>query len=158
PSIQFLVPQAGQMCASDLHHVSAMFGECASTSRSGKDASKVEDADARERMITGWKRFGGAVADAHDLHERHCRDRNTLWMFRPVRLRSRHATCALRGNDRLLEIGGVPSGHRARHGLTILRYAEHAKCRRATIGKIAVEIGPAPVPGRIEAHDGVSLG
>src|SRR5258708_1893933 len=39
PCIQFLVPKAGQMCASDLHHVSAMFGECASTGRSGKDAS-----------------------------------------------------------------------------------------------------------------------
>src|SRR5262249_40558088 len=46
PSIQFLVPKARQMRASDLHHVSAMFGECASTRRSGKDASKVEDADA----------------------------------------------------------------------------------------------------------------
>src|SRR6266478_9293265 len=78
PGIQFLVPKAGQMCASDLHHVSAMFGECASTSRSGKDASKVEDADARERPITRWKRFGGAVANAHDLHERQRRDRNTL--------------------------------------------------------------------------------
>src|SRR5262245_22903469 len=146
------------MCAGDFHHVSAMLGECASTSRSGKNARKVEDADARERPITGWKRFGGAVADAHDLHERQPRDRNTLWMFRPFRLRSHHATCALRGNDRLLEIGSVPGGHRACHGPTILRYAEHAKRRRAMIGKIAVEIGPAAVPGWIEAHDGVSRG
>src|SRR5439155_11006834 len=129
-----------------------------STSRSGKDARKVEDADTRERTIPRWKRLGGAVADAHDLHERHRRDRNTLWMFRPVRLRSRHATCALRGNDRLLEIGSVPSGHRTRHGLSILGYAEHAECRGAMIGKIAVEIGPAPVPGRIDAHDDVTRG
>src|SRR6516225_4678485 len=70
PGIQFLVPKAGQMCASDPQDVSAMFGERAGTSRSGQDASQVEDADARERPIAGWKRFGGAVADAHDLHER----------------------------------------------------------------------------------------
>ena len=146
------------MRASDPQDVSAMFGERAGTRRSGKDAGKVEDADARERPIAGWKRFGVAVADAHDLHERQRCDRSTLRMPRPFRLRSRHAAGALRGNDRLLEIGGVPSGHRARHGLTILRYAEHAECRRAMIGKIAVEIGPAPVPGRIEAHDGVSRG
>jgi crotonobetainyl-CoA:carnitine CoA-transferase CaiB-like acyl-CoA transferase len=35
-------------------NVSAMFGERAGTSRSGKDASQVKDADARERPITGW--------------------------------------------------------------------------------------------------------
>ena len=77
---------------------------------------------------------------------------------RPFGLRPRHATGALCGNDRLLEIGGVPGGHCARHGVAILRYAEHAERSRAMIGKIAVEIGPAPVPRRIEAHDGVSCG
>jgi len=51
PGIQFLVPKAGQMCASDPQDVSAMFGERAGTSRSGQDASQVEDADARERPI-----------------------------------------------------------------------------------------------------------
>src|SRR5262244_358869 len=131
---------------------------CSATSRSSQDASQVEDADARERPIAGWKRFGGAVADAHDLHERQRRHRSALRMSRPFCLRSRHAAGALRCNDRLLKIGGVPSGHCARHGLTILRYAEHAECRRAMIGKIAVEIGPAPIAGWIEAHDGVSLG
>src|SRR5258708_22083691 len=54
--------------------------------------------------------------------------------------------------------GGVPGGNCARHCVAILRYAEHAECSRAMIGKIAVEIGPAPVPGRIEAHDSVSRG
>src|SRR5580700_7416410 len=75
-------------------------------------------------------------------------------MPRPFCLRSRHAAGALRHNDRLLKIGGVPRSDRTRHGLTILCYAEHAECRRAMIGKIAVEIGPAPVAGRIEAHEG----
>jgi hypothetical protein len=49
---------------------------------------------------------------------------------RPFGLRPRHATSALCGNDRLLEIGGVPGGHCARHGVAILRYAEHAERTR----------------------------
>ena len=49
---------------------------------------------------------------------------------RPFGLRPRHATGALCGNDRLLEIGGVPGGHCARHGVAILRYAEHAERTR----------------------------
>ena len=48
----------------------------------------------------------------------------------PIRPASRHATGALCGNDRLLEIGGVPGGHCARHGVAILRYAEHAERTR----------------------------
>src|SRR6476620_11261233 len=79
-------------------------------------------------------------------------------MSRPFRLRPRPAAGALCINDRLLEIGGVPGGNCARHCVAIFRYAEHAEYHRAMIGKIAVEIGPAPVPGRIEAHDSVSCG
>src|SRR6266436_7057299 len=146
------------MWSGDLHDVSTVLGERAGTSRSSEDAGKVEDADAREWPITGWQRLGGAVADAHDLHEWQRCDRSALRMSRPFGLRPRHATGALCGNDRLLEIGGVPGGHCARHGVAILRYAEHAERSRAMIGKIAVEIGPAPVPRRIEAHDGVSCG
>ncbi len=146
------------MRAGDLHDVGTVFGERAGTRRSGEDTGQVDDADAREWPIAGWQRLGGAVADAHDLHERQRRDRSALRMSRPFGLRPRHATGALCGNDRLLEIGGVPGGHCARHGVAILRYAEHAERSRAMIGKIAVEIGPAPVPRGIEAHDGVSCG
>ena len=64
------------MCAGDLHDVSTVFGERAGTSRSSEDAGKVEDADAREWPITGWQRLGGAVADAHDLHQRQRCDRS----------------------------------------------------------------------------------
>jgi hypothetical protein len=46
PSIPFLVPKAGKMCAGDLHDVSTVFGERAGTSRSSEDAGKVQDADA----------------------------------------------------------------------------------------------------------------
>src|SRR5262249_47244251 len=126
------------------------------TSRSGEDAGKVEDADAREWPITGWQRLGGAVADAYDLHERQRCDRSALRMSRPFRLRPRHSAGAFFSTDRLLVVAIVPCGNCARHCVAIFRYAEHAECRRAMIGKIAVEIGPAPVPGRIEAHDGVS--
>src|SRR5947209_15279247 len=146
------------MWAGDLHDVGTVLGERAGTSRSSKDASQVEDADAREWPITGWQRLGGAVADAHDLHEWQRCDRSCLRMSRPFRLCPRHAAGALCSNDRLLEIGGVPGGNCARHCVAIFRYAEHAECRRAMIGKIAVEIGPAPVPGWIEAHDSVSRG
>ena len=52
----------------------AMFGERAGTCWSGEHASEVKDADARERPVAGWKRFGGAVADTQDLHERHLLD------------------------------------------------------------------------------------
>ena len=52
PGIEFLIPKAGQMGASDSQHVSAMFGERAATSRTGQDAGQVEHADARERPIT----------------------------------------------------------------------------------------------------------
>src|SRR5215470_121337 len=51
PSIQFLVPKAGQMRACDPQDVSAMFGERTGTSRSGQDTSQIEDADAREWPI-----------------------------------------------------------------------------------------------------------
>src|SRR5262245_25447398 len=41
PGIQFLVPKAGQMCASDPQDVSAMFGERAGTSRSTRVRSRT---------------------------------------------------------------------------------------------------------------------
>jgi hypothetical protein len=146
------------MRAGDLHDVSTVFGERAGTNRSSEDAGKVKDTDAREWPITGWQRLGGAVADAHDLHERQRCDRSRLRMSRPFRLRPCHAAGTLCSNDRLFEIGGVPGGNCACHCVAILRYAEHAECHRAMIGKIEVEIGPAPVPGRIEAHDNVLRG
>ncbi len=144
------------MRAGDLQDVSAMLGERAAAGRSGEDAREVEGADARERPIAGRQRLGGGIADAHDLHQRQRRDRNALRMCRPFALRPRHAAGALRGDDRLLEIGGVPSGHRARHRLAVLRHAENVQRGRAMIGKIAMKIRPAPVAGRIEAHDRVS--
>ncbi len=58
------------MRAGDLHDVGTVFGERAGTRRSGEDTGQVDDADAREWPIAGWQRLGGAVADAHDLHER----------------------------------------------------------------------------------------
>ena len=96
PGVQFLVPEARQMRAGDLHHVGTMFGERAGTCRSGKDARQIENADARERPIAGWKRLGGAVADANDLHQRQRCDRRTLRVSRPFVPRSRHAAGALR--------------------------------------------------------------
>jgi len=86
------------MRASDPQNVSAMFGERAGTCRSGKDAGKVEDADARERPIADWKRLGVAVSDTYDLHERQRCHGSTLRMPRPVRLRS--APCRRRPSRR----------------------------------------------------------
>ena len=129
------------------------FGERARTRRSSKDARKVEDANSREWSIAGWQRLGGAIADAQDLHQRQSRDSNSLRMSSPLGLRPRHAAGALCSDDCLLEIGSVPSRHSARHCIAILRHAEHAKSRRAMIGKIAMEIGPAAIPRRIDAHE-----
>ena len=158
PGVPFLVAEVGQMRGGDLHDVGAMLGERAGAGRSGEDARKVEHADARERPIAGWQRLGRAVADAHDLHQRQRGDGGGLRMPRPFRLRPRHAAGALCGDDRLLEVGGVPGGNGARHRIAILRHAEHAERGRAMIGEIAVEIAPAAVPGGIDAHDAVARG
>ena len=66
--------------------------------------------------------------------------------------------CTALDSSCLLQIGGIPGRNSVRHRIAILRHAEHPEGRCAMIGKIAVEVGPAPVAGRIEAHDGVSRG
>jgi len=107
--IQFLVPRLGR-CAPVILKTSA---PCSASVRAQVGPARRESGrgrGCRERPIAGWKWYGSAVADAHDLHERQRRDRSALWMSRPFFLRSRHAAGALRSNDRLLKIGGVPSG------------------------------------------------
>ena len=158
PGIQFLVAQVGQMRGGDLHDVGAVLGQRARAGRAGEHARQVEHADARERPIAGRQRLGRAVADAHDLHQRQRGDGGGLRMSRPFRLRAHHAAGALGGDDRLLQVGGVPGRNGARHRVAILRHAEHAERGRAMVGEIAVQIAPAAVLGRIDAHDAVARG
>ena len=100
---------------------------------------------------------GGAVADPHDLHQRQGGDGGGLRMLRPFRMRAHHAAGALGGDDRLLQVGGVPVQHRARHRIAVLRHAEHAQRGGAMVGEIAVQVAPAAILGRIDAHDRVAL-
>src|SRR5204862_22940 len=83
PSIQFLVPEARQMRAGDPQDVSTMFGERAGTGRSSEDARQVEDADARERPIADWTRFGGAAAAR-------CEPATALWPRARLRQELQH--------------------------------------------------------------------
>ena len=69
-----------------------------------------------------------------------------------------HAPGALRGDDRLLELERVPLRHRLAHRLAIFRHAEHAEGGGTMVREIAVEIAPAAVLGRIDAHHRVALG
>ena len=140
----------------DLHHVGAMLGERAGASRTGKHAREIEHADARKRTVACRQRLGRAVADADDFHQRQGRNGSGLRMTGPFGLAAHHATGAFGGNDRLLEVSGIPAGHGARHRGAILRHAEHAECRRAMVGKIAMQIAPASVTAGIDAHDAVA--
>ena len=99
---------------------------------------------------------GGAVADPHDLHQRQAGNGRGLRMLRPLGLRPHHAASALRGDDRLLEIGGVPVEHRLRHSVAVFRNPEHAQRGSAMIGEVAVQVAPAAVLGGIHAHDRVA--
>ena len=156
--VEFLVAEIGQMRRGDLQHVRAVLGQRARAGRAGEHARQVEHADARERPIAGRQRLRRAVADPHDLHQRQRGDGGGLRMLRPFRLRPHHAAGALGGDDRLLQVGGVPVQHRARHRIAILRHAEHAERGGAMVGEVAVQVAPAAILGGIDAHDRVAPG
>ena len=140
----------------DLHHVGAVLGQRAGAGRPGKHAREVEHADAVQRAIAGRQRLGRTVADADDLHQRQRRDGGRLRMACPFGVAAHHAAGALGGDDRLLEIGGVPARHGARHRLALLCHAEHAERGGTMVGEIAMQIAPPSVAGRIDAHDAVA--
>ena len=146
------------MGGADLHHVGAMLGQGARAGRPRQHAREVEHADAGQRAVALGQRLRRAVADAHDLHQRQGGDGVGLRMLLPFGLRAHHAAGALGGDDRLLEVGGVPFGHRSRHRGAILGHAQHAECGRAMVGEIAMQVAPAPVARAIAAHDVVAPG
>ena len=146
------------MSGGDLHDVGAMLGERPRTRRTSEDARQIEHADIREWPVASWQRLWVTVANAHDFQQRQRSDRNGLRVFRPLRLRASHAAGTIRGNDGLLEVGGVPGGNGTRHGVAILRHTKHGKRRRAMVGEIAVQITPASVPRGIDTHDAVLRG
>ena len=102
--------------------------------------------------------FRRAVADLDDLHQRQRGDRGGLRMLRPFVHGAHHAAGAFRGDDRLLELERVPLRHRLAHRLAIFRHAEHAESGGAMVREIAVEIAPAAILSRIDAHHRVALG
>ena len=135
-----------------------MLGEGARTGRPGEDPRQVEHADARQRPIAVGELFRRAVADLDDLHQRQRGDRGGLRVLRPFVHGAHHAAGALRGDDRLLELERIPLRHRLAHRLAIFRHAEHAEGGGTMVREVAVQIAPAAVLGRIDAHHRVALG
>ena len=156
--IVFLVADIRQVRRGDLQDVGAVLGEGAGTGRPGEDPRQVEHPHARQRPIAVGELFRRAVADLDDLHQRQRGDRGGLRVLGPFGHGAHHAPGALRGDDRLLEFERVPLRHRLAHRLAIFRHAEHAEGGGTMVREIAVEIAPAAVLGRIDAHHRVALG
>src|SRR5262249_21689584 len=68
-----------------------------------------------------------------------------------------HAPGPLRGDDCLLQLERVPLRYRLAHCLTLFRHAEHTEGSSPVVREIAVEIAPAAILGRIDAHHRVAL-
>ena len=146
------------MRGADLHHVGAVLGERAGAGRARQHARDVDHADAGKRAVAGRQRLGLALADPDDLHQRQAGDRDALRVARPLLVGAHHPARALVGDDRLFEIGGGPVQHGLGDGRAVLRHAQHLQRDRPMVGEIAMKVAPAPVPGRIEAHDAVARG
>ena len=144
------------MRAGDLQHVRAVLGQRASTCRPGEHTRQVQHADTRHRPIAGGQRLRRTVADPHDLQQGQAGDGGALRMLCPLGLRSHHSAGTLGGDDRFLEIGGVPVQHRLRHCVAVLGHPEHAQRGGAMVGEVAVQVAPAAILGGIHAHDGVA--
>ena len=156
--VVFLVAEIRQVRGADLQDVGAVLRERASTRRAGEDARQIEYSDARQGPIAVGELFGRAAADLDDLHQRQRCDRGGLRVLGPFVHGSHHTAGALRGDDRLLELERVPLRHCLAHRLAIFRHAEHTEGGRTMVREIAVEIAPAAVLRRIDAHYGVALG
>ena len=133
-------------------HVGAVLGERAGGGRSGEDPGQVEHADARQRAVAFGQPFPRAVADLHDLHQRQRGDRRGLRMLRPFGHAAHHAAGALGVDDRLLELERIPGRHGTTHRVAVFRHAEDLERGLAMVREIGVDIAPAPVLRRIDAH------
>ena len=78
-------------------------------------------------------------------------------MLGPFRHAAHHAAGALGGDDRLFEFERVPFGDRLAHRLLVLGDAQHFERGGAMVREIGVDVAPAPVLGRVHAHDRVAL-
>jgi len=158
PGVVFLVAEVGQMPRRDLHHIRAVLRQGARAGRPGQHPGQVKHADAGQRAVARRQRLGRAIADPDNFHQRQRGDCRGLWMPRPFRVRPHHAPGAAGGDDRLLQLGGIPRGHRARHRVPVFGHSKHAQGRGAMVGEIAVQIAPAPTFRRIDPHDAVAIG
>ena len=156
PGVEFLIAKIWQMRRGDLQHVRAVFRQRASAGRPGQHARQIQHAHARQRTLARGQLLWRCVADPYDLQQRQGGDGGRLRMLCPFGVRAHHAAGTFGGDDRLLEIGGVPVQHRARHCLAIFLHAEHAQRGGAMVGEVAVQVAPAAILGRIDAHDGVA--
>ena len=156
--VVFLVAEIRQMRAGDLQHVGAVLGQRAGAGRPGEDARQVEHPDAGERPVALGQRFRRAspiltisISGSEAIAA-------ACGCLAHSSMRAHHAARALGGDDRLLELERVPLRHRLAHRVAILRNAEHAQRGGAMVREIAVDIAPAAVLRRIDAHHRVALG
>ena len=112
--------------------------------------------DSGPLAVGQW--LGLAVADLDDLHQRQRGDRGCLRMFGPFGHAAHHAARTLGGEDRLFQFERVPFGHGLPHRLPLLGHAEHIHRGGAVVREIGVDIAPAAVLRRVDAHHRVPVG
>ena len=139
-------------------HVGAVLGQGAGGGRSGEHPGQVEHPDAGERPVAFGQLFRRAVADLDDLQQRQRGDRGGLRVLRPFGHAAHHAAGAFGGDDRLFEFERIPVRDRPAHRVAVFRHAEHLERGLAVVREIGVDVAPAAVLRRIDAHDRVALG
>ena len=156
--VVLLADDAGQMRPGDLQDVRAVLREGACAGRAGEDPRQVEHAHARQRPIAVRELLPRTVADLDDLDQWQRGDSSGLRVLGQFVHRAHHAPSAVRGDDRLLKLEGVPLCDGFAYCLAIFRHAEYAEGGGTMVREVAVDVAPAAVLGRIDAHYLVALG
>ena len=156
--VELLVTEVGQMRGGDFQHVRAVFGEGTGTGGTGENAGDVDDPDSGERTGAGRQRFGWGVTDFDDFQQRQGGDGGGLGMVGPLGFGAHHAAGAFVGDDGFLEVERVPGGDGFGDGVAGFLAAEDFQGGGAVVGEIGVDVAPAAVFRRIDAHDRVAGG
>src|ERR1700730_4639855 len=78
-------------------------------------------------------------------------------MLRPFGLAAHHAAGAAGGDDRLLELEGIPTCYGLSHRLAVFLAAKDAQRGGAVVREVGMDVAPAAVLGRIHAHHRVAV-
>ena len=142
----------------DFQNVGAVFRQGPAAGRPGQDPRKVQDPHTGQRSVARGQRFGGAVSDLDNLQKGERGNGGGLGVLGPFVHGPHHAPGAIGRDDCLLQLLGVPTGHRLPHRLLVFGNAEHLQCGGAVVREIAVQVTPTTVPGRVDTHDRVAFG